>query len=185
MGGVIGGIIALFTPSLRRYMLGPKLEIMFDPEKEGFVVKTPFKINEEVTDAYYIRVMARNVKQILAKECRTFLINIEKQNENGIFEPTLYCDSIQLQWSARSSKFDHIDLPNGISQFIDVLQARKNYHCFKPLIEFTPFRYQELFQQHGIFRFTIQIAGNDIVPKFIKIVFHWKGKWDDFEVYLN
>jgi hypothetical protein len=192
LSGMIGGLAVLLTPLIRRFFWGPKLQLLFEEKGEGFVVKTPISIKSSgspmvnITEGYYIRIMIKNIKPIIAKECRAFLINIEKQDEDNIFKQTIYCDSIQLQWSTRPEKgFDSIDIPMGINQFVDVIQTTNGDPFFTCKIGTFPFRYHNLFQDVGIFRFTIQVAGNDIIPQFTKIIFHWKGEWNNFEVYLN
>jgi hypothetical protein len=35
------------------------------------------------------------------------------------------------------------------------------------------------------YRYTIQVAGDGTEPKVLKLVFVWKGTWDDVEAYEN
>jgi hypothetical protein len=81
--------------------------------------------------------------------------------------------------------FSSIDLPTGINQFIDVISTRKDTNIIEPKIEMSPFRYRNLFSEHGAFRYTIQVSGQEIKPKFIRFLFEWHGQWDDFKVELD
>ena len=199
----LAAIIALYLPVIRRFVMGPKLELYFGNNIEGCVAKTPIKgirpgnKGEEFTEVkkdywevtslgYYIRVKVCNRKSVLAKECRAFLINIEKSDENGNFTPTIYCDSIQLQWACRSGQgFNGIDLAKGVNQFIDVLSTQKDNVIIYPKIEMMPFRYEKLFRENGTFRFTIQVSGNEVQPVSLRFIINWKGKWDEIEVDID
>jgi hypothetical protein len=146
------------------------------------VAKTPTGGGEAV----YIRVEVMNEKRRLAKQCRAYLVNVEVQNGRNEFEPTIYVDSIQLAWSCRENgkEREAVDLPNGVSQYIDVLATYKSSNCFTPQISPFPFRYEELFiNSPKTFRFTVQVSGDGVDPVFTTIIFSWKGQWDDFEVH--
>jgi len=190
-GGLTGAAATLLIPSIRRFVWGPELKLDFDKDGEGFIAKTPILMQEPgnqpiIHEGIYIRVKVTNVKCNLAKQCRAFLVNIEKQNKDGIFKPTIYCDSIQLQWACRENQgFSAIDLPNGIMQFIDILATIKNFPYYEMKIGAPPFRYIDLFSESGIFRFTIQVSGDEVIPKFIRLIFYWREKWDDFDVSLD
>lgn len=136
VAGIIGGLIVILTPSIRRFFWGPELEIIFEKDREGFVILTPIILTEmgnvqKRTEGFYVRVMVRNIKDNLAKECRCYLVNVDKITSDGEYKPTIYCDSLQLQWSCRPGKgFDSIDLPRDIPQFIDVIATIKDYPYF-------------------------------------------------------
>jgi hypothetical protein len=190
----LGAIVALYLPFFRRLIWGPKLELFFGKTYEGCIAKTPIEIETEVdnekgkiaTVGYYIRVMVRNKKYLLARDCRAFLVNIEKKGADNIFHPTIYCDSIQAQWACRSGQgFQSIDLPRGVNQFVDIISTVKDVNHIVPKIEMIPFRYQELFREYGVFRYTIQVSGSEIKPLFIKIIFRWKGELDYFGVEID
>ena len=190
--GIIGGLIALFTPFIRRLIWGPKLELYFGNEIEGCVAKTPITIINKkqeisnITEGFYIRILVVNTKYALARDCRGFLVNIEKQGEDGKFHHTIFCDSIQAQWACRSGQgFNGIDLPKGINQFIDIISTIKGNDCIHPKIEMFPDRYKILFSEVGTFRYTVQVSGNEVNPETIKFIFKWKGRWNDFEVDID
>ena len=204
VSAILGAIVALYLPRLRQFFIGPKLELSFGKEIAGCIALTPIKTIKskgedeiatelgkkywEVTNrGYYIRVKVTNNSYLLAKECRAFLINIERKDDNGQFKQTIYCDSIQLQWSCRSNQgFNGIDLAFGVHQFIDVLSTIGNISkIIYPKIEMMPYRYENLFREIGTFRYTIQVSGNEIKPVSLSFILYWKGQWDDFDVDID
>ena len=78
--GAVGGAAALWLPFIRRFFWGPKLSLSFsNDELEGCVVRTPISYGARETVGYYIRVKVKNTKPTLAKDCRAFLVKIEKK----------------------------------------------------------------------------------------------------------
>lgn len=179
---ILGFISAVFAEPARQRLFRPILQLRFSNTPDC-VAKTP-TVGEG--EAIYIRVGVVNENRRLARQCRAYLVNTEVQNDLGEFEPTIYVDSIQLAWSCRKEgkQRDAVDLPNGVSQYIDVLATDKSNNCFRPQISPFPFRYQEVFTNTPkTFKFTVQVSGDGVDPVFTTIVFSWKGQWDDFEVY--
>ena len=103
-GFILGFLSAIFTDPIKRVLFKPVLKVDFG-EGENYRSRTPtgkeiIKPDRSVaieltSEAFYIRAKVTNKRRIIAKECRAFLINVEKI-VNGKPEPTLYCDSIQL-----------------------------------------------------------------------------------------
>lgn len=187
----LGALIALYLPFFRRLIWGPKLSLFFNKDIDGCIVKTPIELimtngQRIETEGYYIRVMVRNEKYLLARDCRAFLVKIEKKGEDNKFHPTVYYDSIQAQWACRSGQgFSGIDLPRGMNQFIDVIATIKDNINVDPKIDSKIFLHRSLFSEFGTFRYTIQVSGNELNPEKIKFIFKWKGKWDDFDVDID
>jgi len=201
IGGAIGFVSAVLAPilvePLRHWVFGPKLKIEFIEGDRGF--KTDTKENvivndpqmsetpiHTVTDAYYIRVRVTNTGRQIAKQCRAYLVNVEKWNKStSKFEPTIYCDSLQLAWSARGTveeAYRPLDLPKLINQFVDIVSTRKIEAKYR--IETNPKlkRYAKLFKEHGKFRYTVQVSGDNVKPEFVKVIVDWSGNWENFTV---
>lgn len=183
---VAGFLIAVFAEPLRQKLFKPDLDVEFVDSRD-YVTLTPESRNNPHIKAYYIRVKVTNRKRILARDCRTYLINIEKKDEKGKFLPTVYCDSIPLAWSLQyeGEQYRGLDIAKGVEQFVDIIKtikARNDANSFYPQIMVTPFRYENLFRETGTFRFTIQVSAANTDPKNIKLIFDWKGVWDDFKV---
>jgi hypothetical protein len=187
IGGAIGFISAVLAPimvePLKHRVFGPKLKVEFIEGDTGFITDTK---ESGVTDAHYVRVKVRNTGRQIAKQCRAYLVNVEKWNiSTGKFEPTIYCDSLQLSWSARANTKEAYlpqDMPRDISQFIDIVSTRQGESDYKIMIEPRLYRYEPLFREHGKFRYTILVSGDNVKPVSAKVVFEWSGDWHNFAV---
>jgi hypothetical protein len=193
VGAFLGFAAAVFAEPLRKWIYRPKLKLIFD-EDPGCKARTPEQTQsyggpmpvQSTHEADYIRVRVINTKPAIAKSCRAYLVAIEKADDSGKFKPTIYGDSIPLPWACQGKEaYGPLDLPRGIVQFIDVVSTRSVSKDFKPEIKPIPFRYIDLFRQHGKFRFTIQVSGENVKPVFVKIVFNWSGIWDKYEASLG
>ncbi len=192
-GAVLGFGAAIFAEPLRQWIFRPKLKLEFGDDP-GYKARTPEEADipssprpiHSVHEAEYIRIKVTNEKRAIAKSCRAYLVAVEKADESGDYKPTIYCDSIPLAWSCRDKQaYDPLDLPRGVAQFVDVVSTRSVSQDFKPEIKPIPFRYFALFQEHGTFRFTVLVSGENVKPIFIKIVFQWSGLWDRYEASLG
>lgn len=178
-----GFLIAVLAEPLRHFLFKPKLELEFKKEQD-FITKTPMTSGR---DSYYIRVKVTNKKRNVARGCRAYLINIEKENNGRKFEQTSFCDSIPLAWSNQKlgEQYNGINLSKGVNQFVDIIATFPHTEFldyFEPQLKVRPLRYEPLFREIGVFRFTIQVATENADPKIIKLIFKWHGKWSDFEV---
>lgn len=190
---VAGFLTAVFAEPLRRWLFKPKLSLDFSEKPDCISLtaeSTYFPTGKpETHSAYYVKVEVTVPKRRMAKGCRGYLVNIDKKNEEtGAFEPTIYCDSIQLAWSCKRTdeeRYQGVDIPYGVRQFLDVFSTRDDSQMFAPKIAITPLRYIDLFKEKGIFRFTVQVSAEEADPKFIKLDLDWKGVWDDFKVSKN
>jgi len=179
VGFISGFFTALFAEPLRQWLYRPRLSLSFGSSID-FVTKTPESTGGSEHEAFYIRLKVVNSSSRLAKACRAYLVSVEKQVD-GVFAPTIYCDSIQLAWSARGDEaFAAIDLPHDVPQFVDVVSTRSTSHTFAPAVRLTPFRYKELFEGTGVFRFRVQVSGDGVKPVWGQVILHWDGTWDKF-----
>src|SRR4030067_928179 len=173
--GFLGGFLtAIFAEPLRQVIFRPNLNLEYYTS-DDCITPTPEEDPNGIHDAFYIHVKVTNTKRKLAEKCRAYLVRVELQDEKGNFIPTEYCDSIQLAWACKYNQaYEALDLPRGIAQFVDVVSTRSTENNFRPEIRPFPFRYSRLFQTIGIFRFTIQVSGDGIKPKFIQVDFNWR-----------
>ena len=192
VGAAVGFASAIFAEPLRRWIFSPKLVLSFEdstdyrartPESATYrdpaVSAVPIHSNHE---AEYVRIKVVNDSRPLAKECRVYLVGIEKKQPNGAFAQTFYCDSIPLAWSCREDKaYEPIDLPNGVAQFIDVVSVRSISDEYRLEIKPLPQRYVGFLRDKGTFRFTVQVSGQNAKPVFIRIQFTWNGVWDKYD----
>jgi hypothetical protein len=188
---LLGFFTAIFAEPIRQLIFKPKLKLDFGdnpdclsltPEGDKF---TPIN---KMRKTYYIRIKVTNLKKVEAKNCKAYLINIEKADKEGKFAPTIYCDSIPIAWSCQNlgEQYDGININNGVSQFADVLVTREGHsQYFYPQIKLEPFRYKPIFEEKGKFRFSIQVTASNTDPEIIKLVFEWNGIWDKFKIYRD
>jgi len=192
VGGVIGFVSAIFAEPLRRWLYRPKLELTFGDGSE-YKARTPEQaapIDPERSaariydthEAEYVRIKVVNTSSSVAKDCRAYLVNVQKKNVNGEFASTIYCDSIPLAWSCQEDRaHGPIDLPKDVAQFIDLVSVRDCSPEFRIEIEPMPLRYAGFVRDKGTFRFTVQVSGENVKPKFISVDFTWTGIWDKYE----
>lgn len=179
---ILGSVTAVFAEPIRQRFFRPILKLSFS-NAEDCVARTGTVAGH---NAVYVRAKVVNQKRTLARRCRAFLVNVEQLNTRNVFEPTIYADSIQLAWSCREqgTQRDAIDLPHGVSQYVDVVATDQQLQNFLPQISPLPIRYKDLFDVTlKTLRFTVQVSGDGVDPEFIRIVFVWKGNWDSFDVY--
>jgi hypothetical protein len=191
VGGAIGFASAVFSEPLRRWLFSPKLTLSFENSSD-YRARTPEQVTfrdpqcsavpiHSTHEAEYIRIKVVNSARPLAKECRAYLVAIEKQRPDGGFESTFYCDSIPLAWSCREDRaFDPVDLPNGVAQFIDLVSVRSISSDYKLEIRPLPLRYAGFLRDKGTFRFTVQVSGENAKPVFMRVRFAWDGSWDKY-----
>jgi hypothetical protein len=178
---------------VRRAIYRPKLRLEFrdDPECRSLtpaIVPSRSESGQTVQslqEAYYVRIKVTNTKAEVAKYCRAYLVAVEKAEEEDKFEPTTYCDSLPLPWACRADAYAPADLPQDVPHFVDVLSANSLSPEFEPKVQLVPLRYVSLFREHGTFRFTVMVSGENVKPVSIRIVFRWDGHWDTFQVSLG
>jgi hypothetical protein len=133
-------------------------------------------------EAYYIRVIAKNEKERIAKSCSVWLTKIETKDRSGVFQDTAYSDSIRLAWAPYidSESFKPRDIPHGINQMVDLVYA---YPLATQLqransLQVDPFSYREIWDRKGTFRFTVVLTANGAVPVGRRIIVEWDGAWN-------
>jgi len=179
---VLGFITAVFAEPVRQRFFRPELELSFSGGEDTLTRTSTVGGSEAV----YVRVRVQNKKPKLARACRAYLVNVERKNDDGRFAPTAYVDSIQLAWSCQTPGNERapIDLPNGVSQYMDVVATSSITNTFALQISPFPVRYTVLLSpKPETYRYTLQVAGDGAEPTILKLVFMWKGKWDDVGAY--
>ncbi len=188
ISGLIGFLSALVLQivivPIKYRLFGPKLELKFNNNEYAY--KTEIIKNKVTT--HYIRVEVVNTGRQIAKQCRAYLVNVERENSSGQFVPTHYKDSLQLSWAAKKDekdKFSPLDLSKDISQFINVIVITEP-NKYQTQVQEDLYSYKNLLQgEHGKFRYTIHVSGDNVNPAFIKIISNWNGNWENYEIYLG
>jgi hypothetical protein len=185
IGGFIGFISALFAPILivpiKYFFYGPKLKLKFN--NDDYAYKTEIQKNNKTV--HYIRAEVINTGCGIAKQCRAYLVNVQKMNPSGKFEPTHYKDSLQLSWAAKKEekdKYNPLDLSKNISQFINVIIITEPSE-YKVQIQEDLYSYKSLLEgEKGTFKYTIHVSGDNVKPVLINIITEWNGNWDTFKI---
>jgi hypothetical protein len=181
---ILGFVIAVFSEPLRQWLFRPVLRVSFE-KNDSCVAHTPVENGGKEYEAYYIRVKVENTRRHLAKACRAFLIQVEEKDESGYYKPTLYADSLPLAWSCQKPDEARkpIDLPLDVAQFVDVVATDSLSNNYFVQVSPLPFRYHKLFEKKPKdFRITVLVSGDGVKPATTRIIFRWKGTWNDFEV---
>jgi hypothetical protein len=136
--------------------------------------------------AEYVRVKVQNVSSHPAKGCRPYLVNVERRDHNAGFRATDYCDTIPLPWSCRgNSAYDAIEIPPRVSVFFDVVSVREGQVNIQLQTLVIPLRYMRLASQPATYRFTVQVAGEELNPKTLRLCVEWNGAWDTIKTWLD
>jgi hypothetical protein len=173
-----GFFTALFAEPVRRWLYAPKLKLTFGTSQH-FLTRTPEVSPAGQYESLWVRVKVWNRRATLARSCRAYLVNIERQATSGKFEATEYCESMQLAWSSQAEQsFSAFDLPRGVPHFVDIISTRPTSIAFQLAIRVTPLRYAQLVQTRGVYRFTVVVSGDGVKPATIRPVVRWTSTWD-------
>jgi hypothetical protein len=178
-----GFAVAVFAEPVRQRLFRPKLSLEFK-EDPRHISDTWENFEGKKNRANYIRIEVTNTSIYAARDCKAYLIDIEKQDETGKFVSTVYCDSIQLAWSCQGERdrYGGVDIHKGVRQYIDLVVTREGSNIFYPQTMVIPRRYSGLFKQIGLFRFTVQVSAAGADPIRILLLMRWNGAWNDYEV---
>ena len=177
--GLLGGFfIALFAEPFRRWIYAARLDLAFGTSNY-FLTRTPEISPGGQYESFYVRVRVVNSRAALAKSCRAYLVNIERKAASGKFEPTEYCESLQLSWASQAEQsFAAFDLPRDVPHFVDIISTRPTSAGFALATKVTPLRYTQMLVPPGIYRFTVVVSGDGVKPVTIRPMVSWNGVWD-------
>ena len=192
IGGGIGFVSAIFVDFVKNLLFGLRLQLSIGqgPDYLSFVT-WPNEDEHGDLSACYVRVKVQNAGRTLARQCRAYLVSVEKR-ENGRFVETGYVDTIQLAWSAQGApkhdperRYLPMDIPNGINQFFDVFATDNRSEELHPQWRVHLMRYDDIFFDWGklfAYRLTVQVAGDGVKPQTLIFVFRRGASWDDLHV---
>ena len=194
LGAVFGFIGSLIAEPVQRFFFGPRLRLTFENNVEAYRAPTDIGYPKKA-DGIYIRLRATNDKPRLAKACRAYLIKIERQTEEG-WQDAHFRDSIQLAWSAQRPEagFVPMDLPFGVSQFVDVLWVfnplpgmelnELNPRHMHPCLAVSLDTYRNLWSIDDVtYQLSILVSGDGVYPESHKVVVRWNGVWNQIEAH--
>jgi len=188
---------AILAEHVRRSFFGPKLKLSFGDGEEYRTLTPEGGEGGSAHQAYYVRVKVNNKSSYAAKNCRAFLVNVEKKDDSGKFKPTLFCDSLRLPWScSEGEQYSPKDIPKGVNQFLDLVSTRGTIYTlvsgidgpvaihpsYKIEMHPRPYRYEVLFDDVGVHRYTVRVTADGAKSVTVRIIFKWEGDWEKFEV---
>ena len=196
VGAAIGLFVTIATSFLKKiweHLARPHLEVSFGKSAE-YQTKTQTSAGPF---AMYIRLRVVNKSPFsfirpIARSCRATLAEIEiYSDQDRDYRPTIYVDNISLQWSCRIEEESWaVDIYPETPQYLDLLSfeidafGRGKLVPFEPRLKVTPLRYSnELFKEHGQFRFTVQITGENVKTVRSRVEFKWEGKSDTYSAW--
>lgn len=183
-GIIVGALIGIFAEPIRGRIFRPVLVVSFNERSDGCKALTTINGNPP-SAGYYIRAQVKTSKRRLAKSCRAYLVNVEQRTARGDYAPMnpKFDDSLPLRWSAQfTDENPPLDLPSGISQFVDIISTDSALPGFKVHARLIN-RYTKFFDnQPKVLRLTVLVTGDDVVPAEVKVIFDWRGQWDTFDV---
>lgn len=121
--------------------------------------------------------------QGIAKECRVFLLNVERL-QDGAFVETAYDGTQPLRWANTTDDiFGHRDATASRRAFFDVLSVDAFYSAVKVKWP-TPdwYAYQDLFVSPGVYRITLSAVSANCGEAQLALILLWTGQWDQTEM---
>ena len=126
--------------------------------------------------------LVSGLKPRIATQCQAWLVDVEAGDGQGGFKPTIFKDSIPLIWSY-NAEVETIDIPQGVNRYLDLVKIQDDLPGFQPQMRshsgdvLSPLRYQHLFSENGILRFTVLVSAQDIKPRQIQVVVSRGDQW--------
>jgi hypothetical protein len=178
-----GALTAIFADPIRQRIFRPKPRLLFGLSN-NFALNAPLTVGNpaKTVNGIILRGAVTNDGVTIAKKCRVYLVNIEKQNERTMaFDQTDFGDTLPIQWSSRlPPQFEPLNIPKDTIHYFEILDIYEGHSEFHPHVEFFPSRYSALVSEKGVFRFTLQLAGEGFEPEMMKVEFSWAGSFPTY-----
>lgn len=168
---VTGFILGVYVQPLReRLFYHPELSVNFNPRDGRCVVDS--------SQCRWARVCVINSGKIHLQRCQAFVSNVEQKR--GLFwadTKPKFSDPLALEWAVTGG-YDFRDLPRKIPFFVNTLVSddTKN-ELWLTVYDWGPERLRKIFTEHGRYRITVTVTGDQVKPKTTKMIVHWKGDW--------
>jgi len=151
----------------------------------------PFKCQKDATTAAasllrrfpWMRPMLTLRFPRTAKSCVGYLASLKRWDGNR-FQDTLYTDFMRLAWSHNAATMG-MDLLFDTPHWLDVCSTNPTTNAFYLQTNPSANRYGQGFTQNGVYRFTIQISAEEMIPIRFNLYFQWVGGWNHFEVWSD
>jgi hypothetical protein len=168
---IAGVILGVCVQPLREWLFyHPELSVDFNPRDGRCIVDSP--------QCRWARVSVINNGQIHLRQCQAFVTNVEQKR--GLFwddTKPKFSDPLALEWAVTGG-YDPRDLPRKIPFFANILVSENTKSELNLTVyNWGPERLRKIFTEHGRYRITVTVTGDQVKPKTTKMIVHWKGNW--------
>jgi hypothetical protein len=167
VGGLSGGLFSGAYQHLRDWLTRPQLLIDYEG-KEGANQVT-------VSDTIYIRARVKNNGRQIARSCRVFWTGLEEVHPSGATTEAPFHDPLVLEWAGWS--FVLLDVPAGVSFYVDVLRVLKDQPGWKFSVKYLFTSEEHLVDYRGTYRFHLMVTADNATPASCEIDVTYNGHW--------
>ena len=162
-----------------KYFKRPILVSYYDP-KETY--RTRLIANQNNTPGYFCHIMVKNDGKDVAKNCRGRIINIQVENDNGLFEKhEFFSAPMVLKW-AHESDFKPKEIEPDIPRRLDLCYGMQTHP--DSLIIFTDHKPDGNLKIYppGKYRITIRIDSENAKTTDRDFIVNFNGSWNQIEM---
>ena len=183
---ISGFITAVIAEPFQKWISRPQLTLSFDHEKVGCgygaISLTPEANPLEGEKSYYFRVQVTNSSRFTAKNCRPYLVRIERKYEDGS-RLLLHSDHMALNWAF--SIPEPRDIPPGIPYNFDVFRICTNEDRLHPMTHEQATIWTNTLSEQGNYIFTVQVASDNTKVETQTVEVFWPGSFTEYQKQLN
>ncbi len=170
----IGSLSTLLYLVFKDCFKRPCLILSFDHDKDVRTQINTVGLDSPDRLSRWLRIRVRNkVGRRVAKNCRGFLIGIERIGEDGKRLNVFPNDSRQLEWTHMPAETLSLDLLPGVVHQLDVVGTVDGYTGVRVTA-----RPSYALQEKGKYLLMVQVSAEDTEPQSITIPIEWNGQWD-------
>jgi hypothetical protein len=129
--------------------------------------------------AIYVRVLAKCTSRVgvTANRCKPFLTKIERFNRSKGEYTELHRDPLPLNWAFMGDT--ELDIHPNMAFHFDVLAINSDENVLRPQISVDrPMAWRNLLRKPGKYRFSVILAGENIMPAPLTFMFEWAGSFE-------
>lgn len=168
--------VFFFGPRFSRWRFGPKIKLQFNSGIECLVVS-------DIDN--FLRIKVTGVGTRPAKNCRAYLASVHEISDGKLKQCAEYYDFLQLVWSWTREKAEfedkpskplEITLPQGVSDYVDVLQGdKKDGDTLRLASVCRTLKYDRLIQPKTKYVLQVVVSADDADSQSISIQVCWSG----------
>jgi hypothetical protein len=180
IGTLLAVLVALFLQLFIPWWRRPTLTVHHEASGKFL----PTVITDAGQRRSYARIQVVNDGALIARDCRGYLLEVERLNAGTNTYVTVFEDTIPLAWSyvAANPHWRGVDLPRPVPHYLNLGWAEEGGdQFFLDLIAF-PIHCRDLMKEKGIYRVTVQIAAEGAATVPVKLTIRWSGEWNTFGV---